>query len=138
MKRSKMSIPLIPILVGLVFLPFPFHSGEAKEMSNLIRVCTVSEEEVSTYSSFIEKYVNQNWKKGTHTDSQYQVTLLEITKRERVDQLEGQYNYCLVMIEFAGEIRECVACFFQPDAPTQPGKPFDFKGIYEVARKPVI
>ena len=139
MKRSKIPISLIPILVGLVFLPFPFRSGEAMEMPDLVNVYTVAEEdEVSTYSSFIEKYVNQNWKKGTHTDSQYQVTLLEITKRERIELLKGQYNYCLVMIEFAGEIRECVACFFQPDAPTQPGKPFDFKGIYELGRKPVI
>ena len=123
--------------MGLVFLQFPFHFGEAKEIARLLQGHPVSEEEISTYKSFIETYVNRNWKKGNQPDSQYQVTLLEITKTQRIDQLRGQYNYCLVMIEFAGEVRECMACFWQPDVPT-PERAFDFKGIYEVARKSVI
>jgi hypothetical protein len=139
MKRARISISIsvIPILMGLVFLQFPSHFGEAKEMSSLLQGHPVSEEEISTYTSFIETYVNRNWKKGNQPDSQYHVTLLEITKTQRIDQLRGQYNYCLVMIEFAGEVRECMACFWQPDVPV-PEKAFDFKGIYEVARKSVI
>ncbi len=137
MRRIKICSCLIPILVGWVFLPFPFHSGEAKETPGLLQGYAVSEDEISTYSSFIEKYVNQHWKKEDQPDSHYEVTLLEITKRERIDQLKGQYNYCLVLIEFAGEIRECVACFWQPDTPA-PGRPFDFRGIHELSRKAVM
>ena len=137
MKRIKICSYLIPILIGWVFLQFPFHFGEAKETPSLLQGYAVSEEEVATYSSFIEKYVNQHWKKGDQPNSHYEVTLLEITKRERIEQLKGQYNYCLVLIEFAGEIRECVACFWQPDTPA-PGRPFDFKGIREVARKAIM
>jgi hypothetical protein len=137
MRRIKICTCLISILMGCVFLPFPFHSGEAKATPGLLQRCAVSEDEISTYSSFIEKYVNEHWKKADQPDSHYEVTLLEITKRERIEQLKGQYNYCLVLIEYAGEIRECVACFWQPDTP-DPGRPFDFRGIHELSRKAVM
>ncbi len=137
MRRIKNCTWLISILMGCVFLPLSFHSGEAKETPGLLERCAFSEDEISTYSSFIESYVNQHWKTGNQPGSHYEVTLLEITKRERIEQLKGQYNYCLVLIEFAGEIRECVACFWQPDTPA-PGRPFEFKGIREVARKVVM
>ena len=136
-KRTDIAISFILVLMGLVLLPALSHSGEAEGILILVQGVTVSEE-VSTYSSFIEKYVNQHWKKGDRPDSRFQVTLLEVTKRERVEQLKGQYNYCLVMIEFAREVRECMACFWQPDVPGQAGKAFEFKGIYEVARKPIV
>lgn len=137
MKKTEVVISFIMVLMGSVFLPALSHSGKAEEMPVLVQEHPAPDE-ISTYSSFIERYVNRHWKKGDRPDSQFQVVLLEVTKRERVEQLKGQYNYCLVMIEFAGEVRECVACFWLPDVPTQAGKAFEFKGIYEVARRPVV
>jgi len=137
MRKIKICSYLIPILMGWVFISLSFPSGEEKGMAGLLPASVVSEDEISTYSSFIEKYVNEHWKKGDQPDSHYEVTLLEITKRERIEQLKGQYNYCLVLIESAGEIRECVACFWQPDTP-DPGSPFDFRGIHEISRKAIM
>ena len=89
MRRIKICTCLISILMVCLFLPFPFRSGEAKAAPGLLERCAVSEDEKSTYSSLIESYVNQHWKKGDQPDSHYEVTLVEITRRERIEQLKG-------------------------------------------------
>ncbi|MDH7500784.1 MAG: hypothetical protein QHH30_10445 [candidate division NC10 bacterium] len=92
-------------------------------------------DEISAYSSLIEKYVNQNWNRENPTGNLFRVTLLTITKRERVEQLHGQYNYCWLTLELGREIRECVACFWQPDEPVNPQMLYELKGVFEVGRK---
>ena len=136
MKRARSTNPLILILVGWVILQFPLPLG-AKETSNEAPALTAPEE-ISAYSLFIEKYVNQNWKRDNPSKYQYKVTLLEVTKRERAEELRGQYNYCWVTLELGREIHECVACFWQPDKPPSVESPFVFRGIYEVGRKLTI
>lgn len=137
MKKPSMAIWLIPVLGGVILFQFPL-SLDASDIPPNPATKLMDQEEVSTYSAFIERYVNQNWKRENPAKDLYRVTLLSITKRERIEQLKGQYNYCWVMLQLGREIHECVACFFQPDEPIDPLSPFEFKGIFEVGKKLTI
>ena len=137
MKKVILPVFLLAILLGwdLSHVSLAFATPEGPASSIAVQA---SQEEISGYSSFIERYVNQNWKKGDPAENGYKVTLLEVTRRERVDPLKGQFNYCLVMLQLGREIHECVACFWQPDQPVNPETPFEFKGIFEMGKKLII
>jgi hypothetical protein len=137
MKRLNTVNWFIPVLAGMILFQFPL-SLAAKEIPPHPVTKLSDQEEVSTYSSFIEGYVNRNWNRENPSRDLYRVTLLTITNRERIEQLNGQFNYCWVMLELGREIHECVACFFQPDKPADPLTPFEFKGIFEVGTKLTI
>ena len=139
MKMKKLSLSIWPlaILLGTALIHVSLAFAAAEVPASPIAV-QASQEEISGYSSFIERYVNQNWKKENASENGYKVTLLEVTRRERVDLLKGQFNYCLVMLQLGREIHECVACFWQPDQPANPETPFEFKGIFEMGKKLII
>lgn len=137
MKTANTANWLIPALAGMILLTHPSFLVAKETLLGPVANLT-EQEEIATYSSFIERYVNQNWNRENPTGNLFRVTLLTITKRERVEQLHGQYNYCWLTLELGREIRECVACFWQPDQPRDLQRPFEFKGIFEVGRKLTI
>jgi len=137
MKRAKTANRLIAALAAMIFL-YLTSSLAAKEILPRPVAHLTEQEEVSAYSSMIERYVNQNWTRENRTTNLFRVTLLTITKRERVEQLKGQYNYCWFTLELGREIRECVACFWQPDKPINSQTLFELRGVFEVGRKLTI
>ena len=80
MKRVSLSIWLLAILLGssLIHVSLAFAAAEVPASPIAVQA---SQEEISGYSSFIERYVNQNWTKENASENGYKVTLLEVTRR---------------------------------------------------------
>ena len=132
MRHSILLYLLIGVSVVWVGLLFP-----CLLQAQVDPLASATSEEITAYSSLIERFANQNWK-GTDQERQYKVTFLEVTKRERIDPLKGRYTYCWVMLEWGREISEYVASFWQPDQPIDPDKPLELMGIWQIGKKSTL
>jgi len=140
--RSGPCLALIFVFMSFLFLLpsslLPSPGAESTGLGASSDTDTAKQEQMAAYSAAIERYVNQHWRVADRAGKRYRVAHLSITKRERIEALEGEYSYFWVVLHLGMEIDECVACFWEPDRPTDPSTPFELKGIFVVERKPVV